>query len=1291
MARRRFCSLFWRSWPWLAVTGLFGHVAAAASLPSFPVEIPVGPTGAVLVVDLDNNGAPYLVTTVRDLVVAVDREGRARPGFPAALRAKDERVGITLAGPTACDLDGDGRPEIFAAGSDKRLYAVNGRGAASPGFPLELSAVAKGLPTCVPGSKGAASRLLVATDKGELLQILGPKPRASVLGRVGAGAEGGVAVADLDGDRALDFVTVGGDGALYVLDERGRKVAPSGYRMGFRASGTPALGDITDDGRLEVVIGSQDFKVHAVDRDGKAVPGFPVEVGYRIYAGVALGDMDGDGVVEIAAVSGDGKLLVVNKAGKALPGFPLTLDDRVTAEPLLGDMNKDGKAEVVVLTQSGKLHVIDGAGRNIAGSPLALGPKGGGAPALFDLDGDGVLEVIAATSDGRLHAVRFSERGPAERALAPWPTAGHDAGRSGRLGPVEGRFRELGYEKERPTTGDAIVARYRFIDADGDAERGTEIRWYRGGVRVPELDNKARVDAALTRKHERWSYTLQSIENHRAYGDSGVLSRIFTAPKIEVVNTAPPRPEISLLPKAPVTTTQLEVLITKQPADADGDTVSYRYVWRKDGAPQALPQTQHTIDPKLTRKSERFEVMVTPFDGELEGEPALAAVVIANTPPLAPKVALVPSPARVDDELRVEVKAPADDDHDELSYAYEYFVDGARLGLPRTSGVVPPRTLRKHQRLRVEVTAFDDEGPGGKASAELVMRNTAPPRPVVVISPPSPRATDDLAVGIKETARDADMDPLRFAVRWYKDGALVSSDDVVSKEKTRKHERWRVEVVPRDGEEDGETASAEVRIANSPPSPPLLALERDEFFAGDKVVPRILIAATDEDGDKVTLRYAWSVNGAKRPWPQTKSELTPADIRRDERFELVVTPYDGEVEGSPARLAFTIGNTAPTPPLIALTKTEATVRDRVEVRIIKPGEDRDGDKLSYLYKWYRQGAHVAAWPASKAALEPFEAKKGERLRVEVRANDGARASPPVFADLRIVNHPPEAPVAAIEPKKPTVADELRCVAQKPAGDPDGDSPSYLVTWFMNGARVQLPTMSQGSVPSLLCKGQSWTCELFASDGEARSRPSRAAAVTIINSPPSAAKIVISPPSPRAGQDLWCGVAAPALDLDFDRLTYRYEWRRNRKEWRHPKGEKVEARVLATFVRRDDEWECAVVANDGASDGPRAEARVRIANTLPTRPLAVLDPERPASQRKITCAIKTPATDVDGDQLDYLYTWFRNGIPQGFAPSSVEVPARLVRAGDKWSCAVAATDGRDTGQAMRTQDATVQTE
>jgi hypothetical protein len=51
-------------------------------------------------------------------------------------------------------------------------------------------------------------------------------------------------------------------------------------------------------------------------------------------------------------------------------------------------------------------------------------------------------------------------------------------------------------------------------------------------------------------------------------------------------------------------------------------------------------------------------------------------------------------------------------------------------------------------------------------------------------------------------------------------------------------------------------------------------------------------------------------------------------------------------------------------------------------------------------------------------------------------------------------------------------------------------------------------------------------------------------------------------------------------------------------------------------------------------------------------------------------------DPDRDNVTLRFLWFKDGVQQSFSPTSTQVPSRLVKAGQMWSCRAIAIDEGD---------------
>jgi len=132
-----------------------------------------------------------------------------------------------------------------------------------------------------------------------------------------------------------------------------------------------------------------------------------------------------------------------------------------------------------------------------------------------------------------------------------------------------------------------------------------------------------------------------------------------------------------------------------------------------------------------------------------------------------------------------------------------------------------------------------------------------------------------------------------------------------------------------------------------------------------------------------------------------------------------------------------------------------------------------------------------------------------------------------------------------------------------------------------------------------------------------------------------------------------------------------------------------ARVEAGRLAKGERWRCMATPSDGTAAGGAASAERTVTNSPPGPAIVRLKPAPPRSGEPIRCEIVAKGEDPDGDNVRYRYSWQRNGTPQPFAESSQEVPARLVKDGDRWRCSVTTTDGSEDGPAAGTEEALVQ--
>lgn len=178
-----------------------------------------------------------------------------------------------------------------------------------------------------------------------------------------------------------------------------------------------------------------------------------------------------------------------------------------------------------------------------------------------------------------------------------------------------------------------------FYDPEGDSER-YRYAWFLNGVQ----DLGETTETFPAGKTVRDDQVRCEMQPYDSYGDGAWAS----SATIAVVNSKPTQPIVQITPTSPEPEDSLYCDVVAFSTDADGDAVTYDYIWYKNGT----PTTNYTsvLDYTLTSDKETWECRVTPYDGTDSGLYANDAVVISDvTPPGAPKID--PIDAYVNDDI----------------------------------------------------------------------------------------------------------------------------------------------------------------------------------------------------------------------------------------------------------------------------------------------------------------------------------------------------------------------------------------------------------------------------------------------------------------------------------------------------------------------------------------------------------------------------------------------------------------------------------------------------------------
>lgn len=177
-----------------------------------------------------------------------------------------------------------------------------------------------------------------------------------------------------------------------------------------------------------------------------------------------------------------------------------------------------------------------------------------------------------------------------------------------------------------------------------------------------------------------------------------------------------------------------------------------------------------------------------------------------------------------------------------------------------------------------------------------------------------------------------------------------------------------------------EILSNTVEVLNAPPEVAGMKLLTELVKPGDTV--GVEATGRDADGDNVTFRYEWTINGE----PAGNEERIGRPVRRGDRVSVKVTPFDGENYGHPVELSREIQNL---PPIIQ-AHGEFQFDGKLYTYQVK-ASDPDGDPLNYAIESPAEGVTIDRSSGLLTWNVPAEFKGKKSVTVVVTDGHGGTA------------------------------------------------------------------------------------------------------------------------------------------------------------------------------------------------------------------------------------------------------------------------------------------------------------
>lgn len=546
-------------------------------------------------------------------------------------------------------------------------------------------------------------------------------------------------------------------------------------------------------------------------------------------------------------------------------------------------------------------------------------------------------------------------------------------------------------DPESPTTTDPLVLNIfePSVDAQGHAIT-YEITWTRNSQPAPEFDGAETIPAEATARGEIWSVEVVPVDEKEEPG-------LAVSTQVTVLNTAPALVSAVFEPTSPSTVDDLRVVV--QTEDADEDAVDISYAWSVDGT--AIAESSDTLSASAFEKGQVVSLSLTLEDQADSTVVDGPSVTIANTPPEMTGATIDPSEARVADTLSIRAEGWADVDGDSPGYDYAWSVNGTEVG----TAAELAGAFAKGDTVSCEVTPNDGEATGiSVTTPDITVLNTPPVIGSVRLDDLAPVTDADL-VATADAVVDADGDPVRLTFVWSIDGrevrreTLSDTTDTLPAAATSKGQRVEVVVTPNDGDEDGlAVSSAVAEIQNTPPVMTTVTLSPTSAYTDSTL--EAAVAATDADGDALTYSFTWTNDGATVGG--SGSTLDSSTFKKGDAISVSVVANDGD-DDSVALAAgpLTILNSPPSAPSdVEITPEDPTSDDDLICEIGTASTDKDGDRISYTYVWYRDGVKFKdlVTTSPSVTLRSTDTAEYDEWECGVTASDGTATATEVVSD-----------------------------------------------------------------------------------------------------------------------------------------------------------------------------------------------------------------------------------------------------------------------------------------------------
>jgi hypothetical protein len=245
----------------------------------------------------------------------------------------------------------------------------------------------------------------------------------------------------------------------------------------------------------------------------------------------------------------------------------------------------------------------------------------------------------------------------------------------------------------------------------------------------------------------------------------------------------------------------------------------------------------------------------------------------------------------------------------------------------------------------------------------------------------------------------------------------------------------------------------------------------------------------------------------------------------------------------------------------------------------------------------------------------------------------------------------------------------------PENDPQG---ATMILWYIDGVQNSSFNNLKTIDSQFTKKDQTWFCEVIPHDGAVYGIPMTSTPVTIQNTAPSVANVVIDKINPTSSEPLVVSYDYSDIDNDMEGLSL-HRWFVDYGIGMGFEYSGVDSRELdSVYTHKGEKWKCIVTPSDGDELGTPGESPpVTIGNTAPQVFDLTITPSQPASNETLLPDYAYDDLDLDPESGSSI-KWYKDSVEQTDLEGIFSVDPSKTHKGEKWYYILTPGDGTDFG-------------